>query len=122
MLIGSFVCNSQAFNVSGQNYKKDDTQQTSNGTVNMNKGLYYYVTIGTDQENYHFLHRKGCKRMPDKEEVIFIGTLYNLSQALSIARINFKKVKPCIKCCIRYSAPMIHESVQPVLHFPQKMI
>ena len=85
----------------------------------MNKGLYYYVTIGTDQDNYHFLHRKGCKRMPDKEEVIFIGTLYNLSQALSIARINFKKVKPCIKCCIRYSAPVIHESVQPVA-FPAK--
>lgn len=95
---------------------------TSNGTDYMNKGLYYYVTISTDQDNYHFLHRKGCKRLPDKDELIFIGTLYNLSQALSIARINFKKVKPCIKCCIRYSAPVINESVQPVLHFPQKMI
>ncbi|EIB99246.1 MULTISPECIES: hypothetical protein [Pantoea] len=87
----------------------------------MSKGLYYYVTITTDQENYHFLHRQGCRRMPGKEQMIFIGTLYNLSQALSIARINFKKVKPCIKCCIRYAAPVIHESVQPVLHFPQKM-
>lgn len=88
----------------------------------MNKGLYYYVTINTDPANYHFLHRKGCKRMPDKDDVIFIGTLYNLSQALSIARINFKKVKPCIKCCIQYAAPVIHESVQPVLHFPQKRV
>ncbi len=71
---------------------------TSNGTDYMNKGLYYYVTISTDPDNYHFLHRKGCKRLPGKDELIFIGTLYNLSQALSIARINFKKVKPCIKC------------------------
>ena len=94
-LIGSFFRDSQIFNRSDKNYKKT-TQQTSIGTYYMNKGLYYYVTIGTDQENYHFLHRKGCKRMPDKDEIIFIGTLYNLSQALSIARINFKKVKPCI--------------------------
>lgn len=95
--------------------------KTLSRTYKMNKGLYYYVTISTDQDNYHALHRQGCRRMPDKEDVIFIGTLYNLSQALSIARINFKKVKPCIKCCIRYSAPVIHESVRPVLHFPQKV-
>ncbi|OQP35703.1 MULTISPECIES: hypothetical protein [Pantoea] len=88
----------------------------------MNKGIYYYVTISTDQENYHYLHRKECKRMPDKNDMVFIGTLYNLNQALSIARINFKKVKPCIKCCIRYSAPVIRETVRPVLHFPQKSL
>lgn len=60
----------------------------------MNQGLYYYVAIGTDQDDYHFLHRKGCKPMPDKEEVIFIDTLYNLSQALFIARINLRKLSP----------------------------
>ncbi|QDY41604.1 hypothetical protein [Candidatus Pantoea soli] len=88
----------------------------------MNKGIYFYVTISTDPEGYHLLHRKECKRLPVKEDMVFIGTLYNLNQALSTARINFKKVKPCIKCCIRYSAPIIRETVRPVLHFPQKMI
>lgn len=87
----------------------------------MNKGLYYYVTVGTDQNKYHLLHRKGCTHMPDKEALIFIGTLYNLSQALSSARINFKKVNPCIKCCVRYSAPAIRDCVQPVLHFAQNL-
>ena len=52
----------------------------------MNKGHYYYVTIGTDQEGYHLLHRKECKRMPLKEDMVFIGTLYNLNQALATAR------------------------------------
>ncbi len=60
--------------------------------------------------------------MPDKNDMVFIGTLYNLNQALSIARINFKTVKPCIKCCIRYSAPIMRETVRPVLHFSQKSL
>ena len=47
----------------------------------MNKGIYYYVTISTDQEGYHLLHRKECKRLPVKEDMVFIGTLYNLNQA-----------------------------------------
>ncbi|MBA2814861.1 hypothetical protein [Candidatus Pantoea persica] len=88
----------------------------------MNKGIYYYVNISTDQENYHYLHCKECKRMPNKNDMVFIGTLYNLNQALSIARINFKKVKRFIKCCIRYSAPVIRETVRPVLHFPEKSL
>lgn len=88
----------------------------------MSKGTYYYLTVSTDQENYHYLHRKLCKRIPAKEDPIFIGTLYTLNQALSVARINFKKVKPCVKCCIHYSAPVNHEKVRPVHHFPKRFL
>lgn len=57
----------------------------------MHKGIYYYVTISTNPEVHHLLHRKECKRPPAKEHMIFIGTLYNLNQALPLHEFILKK-------------------------------
>ena len=85
----------------------------------MTNGIYFYVNTAPDDNGYHYLHRQGCKHMPDKKDALFIGTLYTLNQGLTIARMSFKKVKPCIKCCIRHSATRMPANVQPVHHFPR---
>ncbi|WP_338558227.1 hypothetical protein [Erwinia sp. E_sp_B04_7] len=61
---------------------------------------YFYVTQQTDQMGFYMLHRAECPVMPPKETLTFIGSLYNGSQALTVAQVRFgKKVKACYHCC-----------------------
>lgn len=61
---------------------------------------YYYVTQQTDKTNNHLLHRAGCVTLPGKETLIFIGSLYNTAQALTVAQMRVgKNVKACYHCC-----------------------
>lgn len=61
---------------------------------------YYYVTQQPDPMGFYMLHRAECPVMPAKETLTFIGSLYNGSQALTVAQMRFgKKVKACYHCC-----------------------
>lgn len=64
---------------------------------------YYYVTQHTDQAGYHLLHRAGCITMPARNSLVFIGSLYNSLQALTVARVRFgDNVKACYFCCLSH--------------------
>lgn len=59
---------------------------------------YYYVTQCPDA-GFHILHRTGCTRMPAKNSLAFIGSLYNSLQALTIGRVRFgENLKTCYFC------------------------
>ncbi|WLS79642.1 hypothetical protein Q3V30_03775 [Erwinia pyri] len=61
---------------------------------------YYYVTQRPDKMDFYMLHRAGCPAMPAKETLLFIGSLYDVSQALTVAQMRVgKKVKACYHCC-----------------------
>jgi len=61
---------------------------------------YYYVTQQREQLDCHLLHRQGCPKMPVKDKLVFIGSLYAPLQAMTIARVRFgQQVKACYFCC-----------------------
>lgn len=61
---------------------------------------FYYVTQKKDQSDFYILHRAECPSLPGKETLNFIGSLYDASQALSVAQMRFgKQVKACYHCC-----------------------
>lgn len=79
----------------------------------------YWITVSGDYENYKILHKKGCKLCSSSEDMIEIGRFEYDFMALDVARSNFQKVRPCIKCCIsrpRKNQPGICRV--PVRHFP----
>lgn len=64
---------------------------------------YYYVTKQTDQTNFHLLHRRGCIKLPTPNSLVFIGSLYNSLQALTVAKVRFgENVKTCYFCCLSH--------------------
>lgn len=61
---------------------------------------YYYVTQQKDKSDFHMLHRAGCPSLPRKETLHFIGSLYDASQAMTVAKMRVGlKVKACFICC-----------------------
>lgn len=85
---------------------------------------YYYVTKQTDQTNFHLLHRRGCIKLPTPNSLVFIGSLYNSLQALTVAKFALVKMsKPVTSavCRIRKKNSADHSSFalsQPATAIP----
>lgn len=61
---------------------------------------YYYVTQQKDKSDFYMLHRAGCPSLPRKETLNFIGSLYDVSQAVTVAQMRYgKNIKACYHCC-----------------------
>jgi len=90
----------------------------------------YYVS--DHHENGVLLHRAGCDLLPGAiDSRTFIGTCYTVHQALTVAAVHYRGVKPCPICSKKPDAPpaeIIEEWVElavkkrPSLSRPKKPV
>jgi hypothetical protein len=58
----------------------------------------YYVNKNAQPTGEHEVHENGCKRMPDAENRTYLGDFTNCDDAVTAAKVHYKKVDGCEKC------------------------
>lgn len=81
---------------------------------------YYYVTQDIDLDGFHILHKVACVKKPLRRSLIFIGSLYNPLQALTVGKVRFgENVKACYFCCLSHQVKG-RRVLRPPLASPQQ--